>query len=167
MTHEHDPASTDPALEAPGAPAGCPVRWLADDIGAYLAGDDAGEGPGDEAVQRVGREALTRAASEVDDLLHSAFAAHEVVATELRFASPRQGFRRTVFALPPTPAALLVLCLRLCEPGDDVHVLQHTAGHGTTTRGDRWPFGMSVAERLTRPPERDTVPLPAGLGVDD
>ena len=169
MTHEHEPASTEPTIEVPtaapgaGFPGGCPVRWLADDIGEYLAGADAGP----DAVQVAGREALSRAASEVDDLLHSAFAAHEVVATELRFAGPRRGFRRTVFALPPTPAALLVLCLRLCEPGDDVSVLQHTAGHGTTTRADRWPFGMSVAERLTRPPERDTVPLPAGLGIDD
>ena len=51
----------------------------------------------------------------------------------------------------------------MCDGGDDVSVLQHTAAHGTTNRQARWPFGMVDAERLTRPPARDTVPLPDGL----
>ena len=160
MSHEHDETSAD--VTSP-LPEGCPVRWLAEDVGRFLADDGADEG----TVDRTGRAALGRAADEVDSLLHSAFAAHEVVATELRFAGPRRGFRRTVFALPPTPVALLLLCLRLCDGGDDVTVMQHTAGHGTTTRSEAWPFGMAAAERMTRPPARDTVPLPAGLGLDD
>jgi hypothetical protein len=156
VTDEHDPS--DPR----NLPAMCPVRWLAADIGGFLSDGDL---PPEDTVA-VGREALARSAREVEDLLGSAFAPHEVVATELRFAGPRRGFRRTVFALPPSPGALLLLCLRLCDGGDDVHVLQHTAAHGTTTRSERWPFGMADAERLTRPPERDTVPLPEGLHAD-
>jgi hypothetical protein len=137
----------------------CPVRWLVDDIGQFLAG----EGASPDEIGGAGREALHRASGEVNSLLGSAFAAHEVVATELRLAGPDRGFRRTVFALPPTPVALLLLCMRLCDVGDDVSVLQHTAGHGTFTRSDAWPFGMAVAEELTRPPERSTIPLPEGL----
>ncbi len=137
----------------------CPVRWLIDDIGRYLAGDQAAP----DEVGSVGRAAVTRAAREVNDLLHSSYSAHEVVATELRFAGPAKGFRRTVFALSPTPAALMLLCMRMCDPGDDVSVLQHTAARGTTSRTGTWPFGMDDAERLTRPPARDTAELPPGL----
>lgn len=132
---------------------------MVDDVGRYLAGDDAP----DAAVASTGRQAVTRAATEVDDLLCSAYAAHEVVATELRFAGQRRGGRRTVFALSPTPVALLLLCLRMCDPGDDVMVLQHTAGRGTITRTATWPFPMAAAEELTRPPASDAVALPDGL----
>jgi hypothetical protein len=83
--------------------------------------------------------------------------------TDRRIAGPRLGYRRTVFALSPTPVALLLLCLRRCHVGDDVSVLQHTAGQGTVTRSACWPFGMEAAEQLTRPPERPAVPLPDGL----
>ena len=77
----------------------CPVRWLVDDVGRYLVGDEAEPAE----VGSAGRQALTRAATEVNDLLHSAYSATEVVATELRFAGPQRGFRRTVFALSPRP----------------------------------------------------------------
>jgi hypothetical protein len=137
----------------------CPGRWLVDDVGRFLAGD--GASPTERAG--AGRQAVSRAASEVNELLTSAYAAHEVVATELRFAGPKAGYRRTVFALSPTPVALLLLCLRLCDVGDDVSVLQHTAGQGTFTRSAPWPFGMEAAEQLTRPPGRPSVPLPDGL----
>jgi hypothetical protein len=129
----------------------CPVRWLVEDIGRFLAGDDAAPAE----VGSAGRQALTRAASEVHDLLRSAYSAHEVVATELRFAGPQRGFRRTVFALSPTPAALMLLAMRMCDTGDDVTVLQHTAARGTSSRHGQWPFGMAEAERLTRPPGGD------------
>lgn len=153
MRDDHEPAATEPWG------GGCPVRWVVDDIGRFLAGDDASP----DEVGGAGRQAVSRAAGEVHDLLQSAFAAHEVVATELRMAGPSRGFRRTVFALPPTPVALILLCMRMCDLGDDVSVLQHTAGHGTSTRTETWPFGMGVAEELTRPPERSTIPLPEGL----
>ena len=136
----------------------CPVRWMIDDIGRYLAGDDAASAE----IGSAGRQAVTRAAGEVDDLLRSAFAAHDVVATELRFAGPARGFRRTVFALSPTPVALMLLCMRMCDPDDDVIVVQHTAARGSSSRTASWPFGMAVAEELTRPPGGD-VPVPAGL----
>ena len=139
----------------------CPVRWMVDDIGRYLAGDDAAE----VEVGRVGRLAVTRAADEVRHLLGCAYAPHEVVATELRLAGPTRGFRRTVFAVAPTPVALMLLCMRMCELGDDVTVLQHTAARGTTTRTGVWPFGLAVAEELTRPPASEAVPVPDGLGA--
>jgi hypothetical protein len=135
------------------------MRWLVDDVGQFMVAEPAS----DAEIGAAGRDALSRAAGEVNMLLGSAFAAHEVVATELRFAGPDRGFRRTVFAMAPTPVALLLLCMRMCDVGDDVSVLQHTAGHGTSTRHASWPFGMSVAEEITRPPERSTIPLPEGL----
>ncbi|HEY8526226.1 MAG TPA: hypothetical protein VIL48_14745 [Acidimicrobiales bacterium] len=153
MTDDHERTAAEPWAGT------CPVRWLVDDIGRFLAGETASP----DAIDDAGRQALARASGEVNALLESAFAAHEVVATELRLASPARGFRRTVFALPPTPVALMVLCLRLCDVGDDVSLLQHTAGNGTFTRSATWPFGMATAEELTRPPERHTVPLPEGL----
>jgi hypothetical protein len=139
----------------------CPVPWMVDDIGRYLAGDDAPA----VTVGSVGREALSRAGVEVNDLLRGAYSAHDVIATELRFAGPRRGFRRTVLAVSPSPVALMLLCTRLCDAGDDVTVLQHTAARGTARNGGRWPFGLDTAERLTRPPVRDDLePLP---GLDE
>ena len=156
MTKERQPETGEAADPWDGA---CPAHWLVDGVGRYLAGDDALA----PEIGAVGRQAVTRAASEVDRLLSSAYAAHEVVATELRLAGPRRGYRRTVFALSPTPVALMLLCMRLCDVGDDATLLQHTAGQGTVTRAAAWPFGMDAAERLTRPPERPSVPLPDGL----
>ena len=137
----------------------CPAHWLIGDVGRYLVGDDASPAE----VGAAGRTAVSRASSELDALLASAYAAHDVVATELRLAGPQLGYRRTVFALPPTPVALMLLCLRCCQVGDDVSVLQHTAGQGTVKRSACWPFGMATAEQLTRPPERPSEPLPGGL----
>jgi hypothetical protein len=137
----------------------CPAHWRLGDVGRYLAGDEASPAE----VGAAGRTAVTQASLEIDELIASASAAHEVVATELRIAGPRLGYLRTAFALSPTPVALLRLCLRRCHVGDDVSVLQHTAGQGTVTRSACWPFGMEAAEQLTRPPERPAVPLPDGL----
>jgi hypothetical protein len=111
-------------------------------------------------VQDAGRKAVGRGATEVNELLRSAFEAHEIVATEVRIAGRRRGARRTVFAIAPTPVALLLLCLRLCDAGDEVALVHHTAGKGSTTREARWPFGMAQAEELTRPPARDMALLP-------
>lgn len=140
---------------------GCPVRWMVEDIGRFLAGDDA---PPAE-VGRAGRQAVGRAANEVHDLLRSAYAAYEVVATELRLAGPARGFRRSVFAVSPTPVALMLLCMRMCDVADDVTVVQHTAARGSTTRTAAWPFSLAVAEELTRPPASEALPLPDGLDV--
>lgn len=159
MSDDQRPAPQ--ADEADDDPFGgsCPVRWMVDDIGRYLAGDDATP----TEVGSAGRQAVTRAAAEVNDLLRSAYSAHEVVATELRFAGPERGFRRTVFALSPTPVALMLLCMRMCDTGDDVIVLQHTAACGTATRTATWPFGMDLAEQLTRPPARTSADMPDGV----
>jgi hypothetical protein len=161
VSDDHRPA-VDPPPPAP-FDGGCPVRWLVDDVGRYLAGDDADS----TEVTAAGRQALAQAATEVDDVLLSAYRAHEVVAAELRISSPARGFRRTVFALTPSPVALLLLCLRVCEPGDDVAVLQHTAGHGSPSRSAVWPFGLDVAEHLTRPPLRCPGDLPADIDQAD
>src|SRR5688572_2949541 len=124
----------------------CRAKWLVDEVGRYLAGDEADE----LAVASAGRTAVTQGASQVNELLRSAFAAHEIVATELRLVGPRRGARRTLFADQPTPVALLLLCLRLCDLGDEVAVVHHTAARGTTSRAATWPFGMFRAEELTR-----------------
>lgn len=128
-------------------PSTCSLNWLVEDVGRFLADD------GPEAGE-AGRQAIMRGAEEVNELLRTAFCAHEIVATELRIVGPRRGGRRTVFADLPTPVGLLLLCLRLCDNGDEVAVLQHTAGKGTTTRKAVWPFGMAEAEEVTRPPDR-------------
>lgn len=128
----------------------CRARWLVDEVGRYLAGDDADQA----AVASAGRMAVTQGATQVNELLQSAFAAHEIVATELRLVGPRRGARRTLFADQPTPVALMLLCLRLCDLGDEVEIVHHTAGKGTTSRSGQWPFGMDKAEELTRPPAR-------------
>jgi hypothetical protein len=144
-------------MSAEGEHQPCPVAWLLDEVGRYLADEDAA----DEVVSTTGRAAVTQGAHQVNELLRSAFAAHEVVATELRLTGPRRGARRTVFAEEPTPVALLLLCLRLCDTGDEVAVLHHTAAKGTTSRTAAWPFGMARAEELTRPPARREDELPS------
>lgn len=140
----------------------CPVGWLIDEVGAFLTGVDSD----DEEAQAVGRQAVTQGARQVNELLRSAFAAHEVVATELRLTGVKRGARRTVFADQPTPVALLLLCLRLCDLGDEVAVVHHTAARGTTSREATWPFGMARAEELTRPPAHPDASL-AALDPDD
>jgi hypothetical protein len=142
--------------ESPEPEHTCRAKWLVDEVGRYLAGDEADEG----AVASTGRIAVTQGAAQVNELLRSAFAAHEIVATELRLVGPKRGARRTLFSDQPSPVALLLLCLRLCDLGDEVEVVHHTAGRGTTRRSALWPFGMDRAEELTRPPARETVPLP-------
>jgi hypothetical protein len=134
----------------------CRAKWLVDEVGRYLADDDADE----SEVASTGRIAVTQGAAQVNELLRSAFAAHEIVATELRLVGPNRGARRTLFSDQPTPVALLLLCMRLCDVGDEVEIVHHTAGRGTTRRSANWPFGMDKAEELTRPPVRETVPLP-------
>jgi hypothetical protein len=148
-------------MAAEGEEQVCPVGWLIDEVGAYLSGDDDAE-----AARAVGRRAVTQGAQQVNELLRSAFAAHEVVATELRFTGARRGARRTVFAEQPTPVAVLLLCGRLCDIGDEVVVVHHTAAHGSTSREATWPFGMARAEELTRPPGRPNDDL-ATLDPDD
>jgi hypothetical protein len=155
VSDEHQgPRNTEQAADPFGGT--CPVRWMIDDIGRYLGGDGASP----DEVAGTGRRAVTRAATEVEELLRSAYAAHEVVATELRFAGPERGFRRTVFALPPTPIALMLLCMRMCDPGEAVTVVQHTAGRGSPSQSAAWPFGLDIAEQITRPPSSDTGELP-------
>ena len=144
-------------MSAEGEQRQCPVGWLMDEVGRYLAGDDAT----DELMSSTARDAVTKGAHQVNELLRSAFAAHEVVATELRLTGLRRGARRTVFAEEPTPVALLLLCLRLCDVGDEVVVLHHTAAKGTTSRSASWPFGMARAEELTRPPGRSDDGMPS------
>ena len=134
----------------------CRVKWLIDEVGRYLVGEAAG----DDAVASSGRKAVSQGATQVNELMRSAFAAHEIVATELRLVGPRRGARRTLFADQPSPVALMLLCLRLCDIGDEVEVVHHTAGKGTTSRSARWPFGMEKAEELTRPPAREAADLP-------
>lgn len=135
---------------------------MVEDIGRYLAGED---GAGDEAVvHRLGRQAISRGAEQVSQLLRTAYGAEEVVATELRLVGPRRGARRTVFADEPTPVALLLLGLRLCDIGDEVELLFHTAAKGTTSRKAQWPFDMATAEELTRPPSNAESPIP-GLEI--
>ena len=142
----------------------CPIGWLIDEVGSYLSdGDGNGD---DDAARALGRAAVTQGAQQVNELLRSAFAAHEVVATELRLTGTRRGARRTVFADQPTPVALLLLCVRLCDLGDEVTVLHHTAAQGTTTRTATWPFGMTRAEEITRPPAHPDPAL-AALDPDD
>jgi hypothetical protein len=57
----------------------------------------------------------------------------------------------------------MLLAMRMCDTGDDVTVLQHTAARGTSSRHGQWPFGMAEAERLTRPPGGDDDDLFAAL----
>jgi hypothetical protein len=136
-------------------PDGCPMGWLVEEVGSYLydgEGQGGRAGPLAEPAHALGREAVRQGAEDVDVLLKSAFAGHEVVATELRIEGPDRGGRRTMFAEMPTPVALLLLCLRLCDRGDTVTVMHHTAAAGVARWEAVWPFGMPEAEQLTRPP---------------
>ena len=43
------------------------------------------------------------------------------------------------------------------RPGDDVTVIQHTAARGSSSGTAPWPFGLALAEELTRPPAGDVA----------
>lgn len=158
-------------------PMACDLCWLVDDIGHFMAGVDpapwgrarASRPPAGSVeepladvagtVRTLGQQALVQGARDVNILLRSAYQADDVVASELRLSGLHRGNRRTVFAEMPTPVALLLVCMRLCDPGDKVELLQHTAANGSTNRSATWPFGMTTAEEITRPP-------PPSKGVD-
>jgi hypothetical protein len=47
----------------------------------------------------------------------------------------------------------MLLCMRMCDPGDVVTVMQHIAGRGSPSQTAAWPFGLDIAEQVTPTPD--------------
>lgn len=128
-------------------------QWLMDQIGRYLAGDDAS----DDARTASAREALANGHGAFTEFTDSRCRAIDVVVTHVEVARSSGHTCRHAFRVLPGPLALFVFCAANCDPGDRVTVRQTTAGAGTVCAEEAWPFDLGVAERLT-------VPAAARLG---
>jgi len=123
-------------------------------IGRYLAGDDAPH----DAREDAARAALANGQDAFNAFVESRCCAHDIVVTQVDLGRANGHTCRHAFRVPPGPVALLVFCAANCAPGDRVTVRQVTAGAGAVCTEEAWPFGLETAERMT-------VPAPARLAV--
>ena len=121
--------------------------WLMEQIGRYLAGDDASE----PAREAAAREALANGHDGFAEFTDSRCRAIDVVVTHVELTRSSGHTCRHAFRVVPGPIALFVFCAANCTPGDRVTVRQTTAGAGAVCAEEQWPFDLGVAERLTVP----------------
>jgi len=134
-----------------------------DQIGRYLAGDDASE-PDREAAAR---EALANGHEAFAAFTDSRCRAVDVVVTHVEMARGDGHTCRHAFRVVPGPLALFVFCAANCRPGDRVTVRQVTAGAGTVCAEEQWPFDLGAAERMTVPAGARLDPCAVGVGSAD
>ena len=101
--------------------------WLMDQIGRFLAGDDAGELDREAAA----RDALANGHHEFTAFTESRCRAADVVVTHVEVGRPSGHTCRHAFRVAPGPIALFVFCAANCETGDRVIVRQVTAAAGS------------------------------------
>ncbi len=138
----------------------CPALHIVHEIGVYLAGADA-----PESVQRAAAsEALHNGKRAHAALLASQLDPHDVVVYEISIDNG-DGPKSVHFAHAPSPIDLLLLVAPNARNGATVQVRQTTAGCGTVTVEERWPFGMDEASEMTIPAIARLHPRPC-LGMD-
>jgi hypothetical protein len=122
------------------------AAWLMHEIGTFLAED------ADDAT----RDATARTALRNGHRDFAAFTAsrclpEEVVGVQVFVARGGRVTHRAWYRRVPSPIGLLVLCSTVCDAGDEVSLVQSTAGCGRVTTSESWPFGLACAEQMTVP----------------
>ncbi len=109
-----------------------------------------GTGPPRERRVRAA-EAIPHASRQVRDLVGSALTAGTPIGVELRRDRDGDWQGSDYYQALPNPLSLLILGAARFQAGDDVTVIIQRAGCPDLRRHARWPFGLPVAEQLTRP----------------
>jgi hypothetical protein len=120
--------------------------WLVKELGDWFTDDRQDARDSRLRVQ----QALWQGAIDAQSFLGSEISDGEVVQVELLLRGLHGG-RCSVYREVPTPVALLMVCLEQAFPGDEVTLTQLVARRGRVAAQHRWPFGLDVAEQLTRP----------------
>jgi hypothetical protein len=123
-----------------------PMHWMFDEVAEYLFGDKSRE-----EREELADELFERLDDERDRFAGSALADCDLVDFTLHVQKTAGRVLETSYATIPSPVVLLEMCLKVCEPTDEVHVLHRYASGDVCDFEARWPFGMDWAVRATTP----------------
>ncbi|MGQ0743068.1 MAG: hypothetical protein ACT4OS_01750 [Acidimicrobiales bacterium] len=124
-------------------------QWLLEEATSFLADPDADEDP----VGARARALLTlaHASRQARELVAERLEAGELLAAEIHIESRCGETDVSAHRHLPNPLALLLICSQRARAGDRVAVVVRRSAMAATERSSHWPFGLEVAERLTRP----------------
>lgn len=122
-------------------------HWLLEEATAFVAD------PEEEPVTARARALLTlvHASRQARELVTDRVKVGTLLAAEIGVAPPGGEEDVSVHRTLPNPLALLLIGSQRCRNGDQVRVVVRRAGMEAIERSSTWPFGLAVAERLTRP----------------
>jgi len=123
-------------------------EWLLDEATAFIAE------PEEEPVGARARGLLTlvHASRQARALVREPVPVGAPLAVGIGVSTPGGPERLSIHRELPNPLALLCLASQRCRPGDQVRIFVQRAGLAPVERAAIWPFGLAVAEELTRPP---------------
>jgi hypothetical protein len=137
------------------------TAWLMHEIGTFIA-EDADHATRDAAA----RDALRNGHRDFAAFTASRCLPEEVVGVQVLVAREGRVTHRAWYRRVPSPIGLLVLCSSVCETGDEVSLVQSTAGCGRVTTSEHWPFGLGCAEQMTVPARYRLHSAARDAGVD-
>jgi hypothetical protein len=123
-----------------------PMHWMFDEVAEYLFGDKERE-----EREELAEDLFERLDDERDRFAASALQDCDLVDFALRVEKPSGRVLETSYVSIPSPVLLLEMCLKVCEPADEVHVLHRYASGDVCDFEARWPFGMDWAVQATTP----------------
>lgn len=126
--------------------ASTPTHWMFDEVAEYLFSDKS-----EEEREELLDELFDRLEDERDVLAVDSFDEFDLVQFTLRVEKAGGRILETSYTTVPSPVLLLEMCLKLCEPGDEVHAMQRYASGDVADFSAPWPFGMEWAVRATTP----------------
>lgn len=126
--------------------ADSPGQWLVEEVGLYLypdTDDEDRENLIDSVFDRVNEERARFSTTHVGS--------HHLTEFTLEVEKNAKMTLGGTYTSLPSPVLLLELCLKLAEPGDEVHVTHRYASSDACTFSAQWPFGMDWAVSATAP----------------
>lgn len=126
--------------------ADSPGQWLVEEVGVYLypdTEDEDRENLIDSVFDRVNEERARFSTTHVGS--------HHLTEFTLEVEKNAKITLGGTYTSLPSPVLLLELCLKLAEPGDEVHVTHRYASSDACTFSAQWPFGMDWAVNATTP----------------
>ena len=122
-------------------------EWLLEEATEFIADPD------EEPIGARARALVTlvHASRQARQLVIDRVEVGTVVAVQINVMSMAGRSDVSVHRSLPNPLALLLIASQRCQRGDRVCIVVQRAGMEPTTRSSSWPFGLEVAERLTRP----------------
>jgi hypothetical protein len=138
-----------------------PMHWMFDEVAEYLFGDKSRDDREDLA-----EDLFDRLDEERDRFASSALTESDLVDFTLHVQKTGGRVLETSYATIPSPVVLLEMCLKVCEPTDEVHVLHRYASGDVCDFEATWPFGMDWAVRATTP-MGETLHEDGDISTDD